>query len=385
MLQKPPLEALTGLRFLAALAVFNLHFLHLGDWFGGVPASITSIVNAGDKGVTLFFMLSGFILAFAYSDIARDGQSRIKFWINRFARIYPVYLLAWLWTAPFYLAHRFSTEPASVAMEKTIGSGVASLLLVQAWIHPRLAIAWNGPGWTLSVEALFYLTFPFAAIAIRKLGRPQLLVAAIALMGVAGSLTYFASSVFGAESTISRYAHNHPLPNLPIFLVGVALGYHFQRGGIGRRLADVCAVTGALLCLLCAALPSSSLALYAYHFGYLPGIALVIYGVASGGGPSQMLKSKPMIALGEASYAFYILQFSIAATVDFAAEAALGSATFAKLQGSPIHFVGLLVIALAISLLVYRKIESPMRLRVQMFLNQRLLPGQVRSHHRQAA
>jgi peptidoglycan/LPS O-acetylase OafA/YrhL len=373
MIQKPPLEALTGLRFLAALAVFNLHFLHLADWFTWVPAPILSIVSAGDKGVTLFFMLSGFILAYAYEGIKTDTPSRVKFWINRFSRIYPVYLLAWLWSAPIFLVLRFESEPLALAVQKSVAAGVPSLLLLQAWIHPRLAIAWNGPGWTLSVEAFFYLVFPFAAIGIRKLTQSRLVLAVAVLLILSGGLSYFSADGRMAESTLARYLHIHPLPNLPIFLAGVALGYHFQRGRIGGRAADCCAVVGALLCLLCAAIPSSTAGLLAYHFGFLPAIALVIYGVASGGGPSRILKSRIMVALGEASYAFYILQFSIGVTVDYLAVAAFGPAAYARLQGSPLYFLGLLTIAVVVSSVVYRTVETPMRILVQKFLNGRLV------------
>jgi len=378
---KPPLEALTGLRFLAALAVFNLHFLYLKNWYSDVPAPLLSVISAGDKGVTLFFMLSGFILAYAYSNIDSDKTSRIKFWINRFARIYPVYLLAWLWIAPSFLALRFSTEPAMEALQKSVAAGAPSLLLLQSWIHPRFAIAWNGPGWTLSVEAFFYLVFPFAAILIRKLSRTKLLLATSLFLTAYGILSYFSALIFGADSMLARYVHTHPLPNLLIFLAGVSLGYLFQGEKLNNGAARAITLTGTTLAFACAAISIDSLVgLFANHFLMLFAIALILYGVASNGGPA-FLKSRLMITLGEASYSFYLLQFAISATVAWLAGYTLGPENYDVLFGTPSHYIALLVVTISISIIVYRKVESPMRIHLQKYLNKRFVepPPQTRS------
>lgn len=377
---KPPLEALTGLRFLAALAVFNLHFLYLKNWYSDVPAPLLSVINAGDKGVTLFFMLSGFILAYAYSNIASDKTSRIKFWINRFARIYPVYLLAWLWIAPSFLALRFSTEPAAVALQKAAAASVPSLLLLQSWIHPRFAIAWNGPGWTLSVEAFFYLVFPFVAILIRKLSRANLLIAVVLFLTASGILSYFSVLIFGAESIPARYIHTHPLPNLLIFLAGVSLGYLFQGEKLKHSVANSLVVVGTIFAFLCAALSTKTIAgLFANHFLMLFAIAIILFGIASDGGPA-FLKSRIMIILGEASYSFYLLQFAISATVAWIAGYTLGPENYDALFGSPSHYIALLAVTVAVSIVVYRKVESPMRIYLQKHLNKRFIKPPAQSN-----
>jgi hypothetical protein len=52
-------------------------------------------------GVSFFFVLSGFILAYSYLGQLRLGGEKRRFWEARFSRIYPVYLLSLLIDWPF--------------------------------------------------------------------------------------------------------------------------------------------------------------------------------------------------------------------------------------------------------------------------------------------
>src|SRR3954463_14806255 len=81
------LPAVTGLRFVAAMHVYLTH--------SELPLSGAAalILVHGGSAVSFFFVLSGFILAFNYAG-ERGRIDRSKFWVARFARIYPVYLLA---------------------------------------------------------------------------------------------------------------------------------------------------------------------------------------------------------------------------------------------------------------------------------------------------
>ena len=90
------LDAITGVRFLAAAGVVLYHFaLPIVK-----PKSLllSNLVGAGYTAVDLFFLLSGFILSYSYINL--DGRmrgSRRNFYVSRFARIYPAYLVGFLW------------------------------------------------------------------------------------------------------------------------------------------------------------------------------------------------------------------------------------------------------------------------------------------------
>src|SRR4051812_49408903 len=83
--ERPPhLSNLTAARFIAALFVVLYHVRTSLPHFRVTD----SIFAAGYVGVSFFFVLSGFVLAYNH-DPARIG--RAHFWANRFARIFPVY------------------------------------------------------------------------------------------------------------------------------------------------------------------------------------------------------------------------------------------------------------------------------------------------------
>lgn len=87
---------LTGLRFVAAFYVFLFH-IHI-RWPLANDPFLNNILGQGAIGMSLFFMLSGFVLAYRYA----DGRTSLKDYLtNRFARIYPIYVAAALVTVPW--------------------------------------------------------------------------------------------------------------------------------------------------------------------------------------------------------------------------------------------------------------------------------------------
>src|SRR3982751_5592338 len=79
----PHLRALTGLRFFAAFWVVAVHATEGG--MVGWPAGLRQFISSGWLAVSLFFVLSGFILAVNYGN--RSKIDRPSFWVARFARV----------------------------------------------------------------------------------------------------------------------------------------------------------------------------------------------------------------------------------------------------------------------------------------------------------
>src|SRR4051812_20374502 len=84
----PKLHALTALRFFAAAMIV---MLHAQSYFGTVPLLGHFTLT---QGVCFFFVLSGFILTYAYP--ALDGKGAARFLVARLARIVPLHLFALL-------------------------------------------------------------------------------------------------------------------------------------------------------------------------------------------------------------------------------------------------------------------------------------------------
>ena len=88
----PYVPALDGLRGLAAILVAGAHYMTME---GGAPLSEIVQTLTG-LGMTLFFVLSGFIIHYNYNTtITQPGGLRM-FFVARFARLYPLYILLFL-------------------------------------------------------------------------------------------------------------------------------------------------------------------------------------------------------------------------------------------------------------------------------------------------
>src|SRR5215203_4532966 len=92
---KVEIPQLTFTRFLAAISIVLFHYAALIFPFN-IP-ELHYFISHANLGVSYFFVLSGFILSFVYDAefFSKPGALK-KFFIARFARIYPVYLIALL-------------------------------------------------------------------------------------------------------------------------------------------------------------------------------------------------------------------------------------------------------------------------------------------------
>src|SRR4051794_18365339 len=110
---RPPLRALTGLRFVAALQVLLYHVYAPGS--ASAPGWVRALAGSGYVGVGLFFVLSGFVLAYNYLEPMEAGEvSPREFWAARLARIYPVYLLGLAAGMPVFVRWMLATSPFAV-------------------------------------------------------------------------------------------------------------------------------------------------------------------------------------------------------------------------------------------------------------------------------
>jgi peptidoglycan/LPS O-acetylase OafA/YrhL len=309
------LAALAGLRFVAALGILLLH--QGRPLLQGAPAWAEAIRAGGHVWVSLFYVLSGFVLARAHP-APLDGPARRAFWATRLARLYPAYLLAFALAAPFALERWAAGGPGAAARAAAVAA--LSLLLLQAWV-PSAARLWNAPGWSTSVVLAFSAAFPFAAARLARLSRRGLWLAlggAFAL-SLAPPLLWLALRPDGpvADPTWNEprwllALKFHPLPRAGEFLAGVALGLLHARGLALRRGA---AWAGPLaLAAILAVLASGRVPFVLLHNGALvPLFAVLLLALASGRGPlARALASAPLRTLGDASFALYALQEPVA-------------------------------------------------------------------------
>ena len=145
------IPSLTGIRGVAAVVVVAFH-LQVTEGASALQGPVQTFVSHGYLAVDLFFVLSGYVMALNYQGLfatRRRVPDLRKFWLRRFARLYPMYFvgLAFAW--------RISSLRPFIPLPKLF----ANLAMVQNW-GPWGSI--NSPSWSISTEAFAYLLFPFA-------------------------------------------------------------------------------------------------------------------------------------------------------------------------------------------------------------------------------
>jgi peptidoglycan/LPS O-acetylase OafA/YrhL len=293
------LHPLTGLRFFAAFYVMTFHFGAAFTARAHMPRPVTVFLQHGNLGVALFFILSGFILYYSYKGNLRTPRDLYKFFVARFARLYPVYLLVLL-VALF------------IDMRLPHGQEFLIITMMQSWLP---AVSYNGyavvaQAWTLSVEAFFYCCFPFLLLLFdRNLSPRTLWLMTTAIFALAVGIQ---SPLFHSGMRPPTWLATHmllPLLCLPEFLFGMVLGALFlqkQRSNPRSSSNDWITVAGIIPCFLIIGSPVG---------GYLISLAGVfcfgwtIYRLADGRGwLSDLLSSKFLMLLGGASFSIYLFQ-----------------------------------------------------------------------------
>ncbi|NKY08967.1 acyltransferase family protein [Cellulomonas hominis] len=302
------IDSLTGLRMLAALAVFGSHISAPPD----VPPDVQHLFTSGYNGVTLFFILSGFVLTWNYMDRLGDHMSARELWsftVARFARVYPMYAVALLLAvAPLLLdgdslPHIWSHVFAVQAWNTDIG-------VVQAY---------NGPAWSVGVEFFLYACFPLLVVAARPLRRRPGAVVAVAAAVMA---TYWllaswfqasgrASLEWGDPGSDYRWLYREPVTRLGDFVLGMCAALLVKSAPRSTpawwgATAQVVSI-GAVIVLMASDYVLGTV--WSWDFAYMIPAVVLILGLSLNRRTllARALSTKTMVLLGEASFAFYLL------------------------------------------------------------------------------
>ncbi len=345
------LPSLTGMRFLCAAMVFAMHGALLGFFtsaeIGGKYAAMA--VQGGYTGVVYFFILSGFVLTWS----ARSGDRVGAFWRRRFVKIYPNYLVALI--AGIVVA--VAVEGAAFDRK----TAVVDLFLLQSWSpYEATRFTYNGPLWSLSCEALFYLSFPLLLGIVDRI-RPErlwawagaLAAAVFAVPVVAHLLPPGGPPVFGLTGTEAWVVNSLPPTRMLEFVLGIMMARIVLTGrrlplGLGGSVALAVAAYW-----LAAFVPVR----FTVAAIMVVPLSLVIAAAAaqdSAGRPS-FVSGRVWVWLGEISFAFYLLHFPVLAV----AKSVLGERTL----GTPAGFAlqaGLFVVTTVVAWLLHALVELPM-------------------------
>ncbi len=341
------LAYIDGLRAFAALAVIVDHTaLMMPMWTRmGIDTHLPAywlghVLVDGAHGVDLFFVLSGFCLA--YPTLARFHATglrsfdAVRFAVHRIVRILP----------PYYIATALLLGAAFVASLKTgrfntPGSPPLhpSDLLGQLLLLDRNVALASSPFWTLLVEFRWYCLFPVLLFVFMRARNGFLTIAGLAYVA------YFFTRM-----------HNLDLGLLPAFMLGIlAADLTLTQNRICRYALPLCAVA------LVAAILLEPFTSMPDNFGFdqqeffwqtNPGWHFVAFFFVLAAGRTRWLRSilsVPALAfLGVASYSIYLMHYPVVVYVG----------TRLMKHNSPIGYVVTVVSAVAVGVLFYVAFEQ---------------------------
>lgn len=363
--RRDPLPALTAPRFFAAFGVFIAHCWMLLK--GADPLTFDLQHAHLAAGVQFFFILSGFVLTYNYLDLRTPTRRGAwNFLVARWARLYPVHVLASLLALPDTLRlFRSGIDPVPITL--------AHVFLVQAFVpvtSPAIN-AYNGVAWTLSIECMFYLAFPLLIPALSR--GPLVLRAAVVLLALSPWLAAVAA-VCGAFP-LPAWCHplRFPLVRMVDFVVGVVLGLYWCH----RRARNPLTAPARRATLVEVAVLAGFLAwgwavyrladgkswIYAVSWVgiYLPPFVAIVWLLANGrGAVSRALAAKPMQYLGEVAYSFYMFHIPVISAL------LLYGWKFGFHKWSwPAQWLGAFAITFAVATACYHFYEIPLRDRIR--------------------
>ena len=405
---------LDGLRFTAAFFVMVAHSTFAVD---KIPYNwLYFIWSFAGIGLSLFFVLSGFVIHYNYSaTIGRPGGLG-AFAIARFARLYPLYFVAVLyeiWRSQLLvpmLTGQATDKAITLLFVGTLTQSwwygvVGQHNLIYQWWH-MIAVAWS-----ISTEIAMYMLYPLACIAMRRLKGPVSNFALIVLLAV-GLLVYgcfcfgnkqpildWYQSIFGivahegGKGTNTASAFNHwvlvtsPLARFWQFMLGVVVANVYIR----RREWNLPALyvpPGLAFCLLIGFsvldafyLGSRTVAIFGqYHahhgvvsasiISWLCALTLYSFAAAPEAVTARFFGCVPMVMAGDATYASYLLHVPILHYVNAnIMSLELAGLPFAQALPRGINLLATYAIIVVVSYCVYRVLEAPARRTIRRHFN----------------
>ncbi len=329
----PKIPALTGLRFIAAMSVLVAHAVDQA--FAPYAAKQIALATAhlAFFGMSLFFVLSGTVLAINYSFALQGPHKGTAVWnfaVARFARIVPLYYFCGI---VFFAATPWSNE-----LKAALPS---YFLLTQSWtpcsgVNAFKFMVFYPHSWSISTEWFFYLLFPLVCLGTTKLRSSRSLGVAFVASIVGFAFLFYAYRLFqvggidqpGSQSAacnLKWFSYFSPFGRFCEFVLGTIVGQYIllrQRGGdprlTGRASGFVetgMIALGAIGVLAAGVLATPKVANVESIMGYGapslllgPFVALIVTACATGQGPLNWLMSSRFLQWGgDLSYSLYLL------------------------------------------------------------------------------
>jgi len=326
------LDPLTGLRGIAAYCVLVGHSLATAFVYGSVSTFIGEGSTFNDLasrlawfGMSLFFVLSGFVICYNYADAFQKKpilSAGYDFLVARFARLYPLYAVSILTSLVYIPSPLFAND---------MMSALAYLTLTQSWFNREMVVF--SPAWSVSTEWFFYFAFvPFTFVLARIRHPVRTLVIFLVAVPVPLIILFRYQTVLVAAFTPLAWHGDKisapvwgwiiyfcPLTRMLEFIAGTlaAKAYLSRRDvpispRMGQTVIGLCLAWCAAVLFVPSISQSPLLNDLRCNFIFTPALAPLLYCcVRYKNWLSKALASPPLLFMGDISYSVYIWSFSV--------------------------------------------------------------------------
>lgn len=204
-----------SLRGIAALYVFVVHIVLLQNPVLPLPKFLAPFILNGTTGVTLFFIISGFTLCYAFDARVHERNHLSSFYIRRAARILPLYFALLI----FFGISIWGIKGLLYHFKDILIYG--SLLFTFIPGHQEGLLP---ASWTLSIEVVFYAIFPFLFRLSHSLKRSLAFLAFALVISVIYTYTYHNFVDIGRFNAYFTIFYQ-----LPIFVMGMVVYFIYKK------------------------------------------------------------------------------------------------------------------------------------------------------------
>ena len=301
------LSSLTALRGIAALLVAIFHFEMAAARF--VPQAQSMFFEKCYLMVDLFFIMSGFIMLHVYSkdfNARIQGESLRKFFVARFARVYPLHLFS---TLLLVVIVRYLTDWGNPPILLEQPSDILpNILLLHSFGFTNI-YSWNIPSWSISAEFGAYLLFPFIALFLNRKRMIAVVLLAVFVVAAYYSIMYVlprtnpinpAIPVPHNLNTTFDYGYIRGIAGFVTgMLVYLAYGLQSIRKAFSGDILSILLMLGIGVSLHYALNDGLAVSLFAL---------LVLSVAANTGKVADFFNTRVMQFLGDISYSIYLMQ-----------------------------------------------------------------------------
>ena len=337
---------------------YKLHDTILGVQVFGESFS-TLIARNGNYGVTMFFVISGFLIT--QHTLQRSGtlaQIKLKdFYIRRIARIFPcLVLLVVIVTCLGTLGLKPFMNQAPNGVDVSYGLTVLSafgfwmnlLIIEYGWVNYALGVLWS-----LSVEEVFYLAFPLLCWG---LGRGKGLI--LFLLAVICYAPYFRWLHFGEESGAYLYHYFSSFDGIAIGCLTAIYAQHFKGEIYNQKM--IITMTVFLMLILYLYAPIKEVSTWGISVFALFTALLIFCFAQEPKAEPVSYTAKSLVWIGQRSYEMYLFHLIILGLIKVV-YLPKETVSVEKLMLLPIYFIAVFIL----SWIIEKYYSTPLNVKIR--------------------